>query len=72
MNKLWRFFQVVIMAALAVLLLDKAAGRILYFLDPAFRRYVDAKSNKERASAGENVNVIKYGLNGHQERIVVQ
>ncbi len=74
MNKLLTILKVVLIAALTVVILDKAAGQILYYLDPAFRRYVNAKSSLEKASAGENVNVLKTSLNGDikVERIMNQ
>ena len=38
-------------------MLDKFLGRILYHLDPAFKRYVDAKSKNEKSSAGEKISI---------------
>ena len=65
MNKLLKLLYVLILMALTVVTLDKAAGKILYFFDPAFRRYVDTKSNKEKASAGEKINALLVSQNGN-------
>ena len=61
--------KILALVVMGIITADKLMGRILYFLDPEFKRYVDAKSKKERASAGENVVIKLSGLNGHYQTV---
>lgn len=51
-------FRLALIVILGLIVVDWLMGRILYFLDPEFRKYVDSKSLRETTTSGEKVNYV--------------